>query len=142
MAPDEAKAGQSFTTRGLPKDKEGWPVLPADAKGISLASSGEYTRWMFRAQPISELVRWLEGELGCTVVDGAGLNGAYNFDLTFSPRAEDARRNGGAGSPGVASEPGRSLADELNRLGLSLVSARGPVEVVVVDHLNRTPTEN
>ena len=134
--------GQRFSTSGMPKDKDGWPVIPTDAVGTSAARSGQYLRSIFRAQPVSELVKWLEGETHVTVADETGLTGAFDFDLTHSMTANTPQDGAG---PGPARDPSDLFlywAGELDRLGLRLVVTKGPVEVVVVDHFGRVPTEN
>ena len=69
------------------------------------------------------------------VLDGTGLTGDYDVSLSFTPE-----------HPDPASAVNRStdipLAEALrNQLGLKLVSGKGPVEVVILDHLEK-PTEN
>jgi uncharacterized protein (TIGR03435 family) len=72
--------------------------------------------------------------------DRTGLAGYFQFDLTYTP---DQLRNGTA-RPGLpAVDPnGRSLVTALQeQLGLRLEPTRGPVDVVVIDSVER-PTEN
>ena len=55
---------------------------------------------------------------------------------------------GGAGGPGdvpVASDPGgggTSLADAVQSMGLKLESRKAVVDQLIVDHIEKTPTEN
>jgi uncharacterized protein (TIGR03435 family) len=49
----------------------------------------------------------------------------------------------GAGSPGAASDPSASsVFQSVQQLGLKLQSGRAPVDTIVIDHLEKTPTEN
>ena len=88
------------------------------------------------------------------VYDKTGLQGAFDFDLTYTPDTLDAPVvpgvSGGvvggpaAGPPptGPASQGGPSLLEALrNQLGLRLEGGRAPVDVVVVDSVQQ-PTEN
>ena len=86
------------------------------------------------------------------VVDLTGLKGAYDFTLTWTPRARlpgVGGRGGDIGQPvgGAveASTPGGDLTvfeaiDE--QLGLKLEQRKHPMPVIVIDHAERTPAEN
>jgi len=73
------------------------------------------------------------GRLDRTVVDQTGLTGRYDFSLEWVQ--EDNNRDG-------AEIAGPAFLDALReQLGLRLQSTKAPVEVLVVDHVER-PTEN
>lgn len=88
------------------------------------------------------------------VVDATGLEGSYDFTLSFSPI--DVVQNGGRGgrigdapvsAPGISepSDPsgGISLFDALEKqLGLKLEKHKRPAPCLVVDHVEQKPTEN
>lgn len=85
------------------------------------------------------------GYLQTNVVDATGLEGGYDFTFSFSPLGvlQLARQATGEGSE--ASEPsgGVTLFDALNKqLGLKLETVKRPVQVLVIDKLERKPTEN
>jgi len=67
---------------------------------------------------------------GQPVVDKTGLTGIYDFTLSYSP----------------ANDPNSSLPDFFTalqeQLGLKLESHKVPVEFLVIDHVDRIPTEN
>jgi uncharacterized protein (TIGR03435 family) len=69
-------------------------------------------------------------ELGDRIVlDETGLKGSYTWDLTWAP--EELSSASSSGSP-----PGPSLFTALQeQLGLKLVPEKGPVEVLVIDHM-------
>lgn len=78
--------------------------------------------------------------LGQPVVNETGLQGVYSFTLEWSP---DETVRMGPGPETAASSTGPSLFSALQeQLGLKLEGRKGPVEVLVVDHIDRTPTEN
>jgi uncharacterized protein (TIGR03435 family) len=64
------------------------------------------------------------------VIDKTGLKGSYDLDLTWSPEGAD--QNDG---------PPVIFTAVQEQLGLKLVPAKGPVEVLVVDSIEM-PTEN
>ena len=85
------------------------------------------------------------------VNDKTGLQGAFDFDLTYTPDALDAPgrdwRRSAAPSAVQSRRPpaqqgGPSLFEALrNQLGLRLEGGRAPVDVLVVDQVQQ-PTEN
>ena len=84
-----------------------------------------------RTGPIGSLVFVLSDVLSRNVVDKTGLTGNYDFDLKWT-------RDDQQGTP----DAGPTLFTALEEQpGLKLVSAKGPVDTFVVDHVER-PTEN
>jgi uncharacterized protein (TIGR03435 family) len=70
-------------------------------------------------------------ELDRPVVDGTGLNGVFNITLDFV--AEDAASPDSAG-PSI-------LTALTEQLGLKLEVTKGPVQILVIDHVEK-PSEN
>jgi uncharacterized protein (TIGR03435 family) len=97
----------------------------------------------FTNVPVADLVRDLSLDLGRPVLDRTGLPGRYDFSLKWTP----APTEGGAEAFGLAplAEPphpedsnGPSIFTALGeQLGLKLNSSRGPVDVLVIDHVER-----
>jgi uncharacterized protein (TIGR03435 family) len=84
---------------------------------------------------MSELVRILSMTLGRTVRDGTGVAERFDLQLDFVP--DDTTPAMPAPPPGSGIS-GVSIAQAVQRqLGLRLQSARGPVEVIVVDGMER-----
>lgn len=78
-------------------------------------------------------------KLGREVVDRTGLTGNYDFMLKFTPFPMDASPDDVADSSG---SPYPYIFTALQeQLGLKLESTRGPVETIVIDHIER-PSEN
>ena len=73
------------------------------------------------------------------LTDRTGLDGKFDVDVEFVR----APKNGQAPAADAdASEPGMAFAEAFKRqAGLRLVRQVGPIEVLVVDHVER-PTEN
>jgi uncharacterized protein (TIGR03435 family) len=103
--------------------------------------------------PMSTLALLLSRKLGRTVIDRTGLTGRYDFTLTWTPWRSGAGRMlsgsgyGGAEKPGTATAlasdtSGPSIFTAIQQqLGLKLKPARGPVEVLVIDHVEQ-PSAN
>ena len=70
---------------------------------------------------------------GRVVVDETGLTGGYDFWIDWTPEETSETGN---------SETGGTFREALkNQLGLKLEPAKGPVQVLVIDHVEQ-PTAN
>lgn len=79
------------------------------------------------------LVIMLSNTLGTPVIDKTGLTGFYDFSLEWTdPLARPAN-----GSAQPADAPPDLFAAVQDQLGLKLEAAKGPVEVVVIDHIEK-----
>lgn len=91
------------------------------------------------------------------VVDMTNLKGAYRFTFAIIPPAfsGDGGRKGGALADGAggrdgggrgADAPGDIFGDALfqalEKAGLKLEKSKAPVATIIIDHLEKTPTEN
>jgi uncharacterized protein (TIGR03435 family) len=87
----------------------------------------------------------LAGMLRRTVVDKTGIGGDFPIHLSFTPAAPAVPTGEAAGSPTDGATAPDSRADIFTalqeQLGLKLESAKGPVEILVIDHVAR-PSEN
>jgi uncharacterized protein (TIGR03435 family) len=87
------------------------------------------------------LAKVLSGQLDRSVQDHTGLKGVFDFKLEWEPDAGSIRPDGAP--PTADPNAGPTLFTALQeQLGLKLETRKGPVEVLVVDHIERTPTEN
>jgi len=77
--------------------------------------------------------------VGMPVGNETGLSGAYSFTLEWTP---DETTRVDPDSPAAPSGKPSLFAALQEQLGLKLEGRKGPVEVLVVDHIERTPTEN
>jgi uncharacterized protein (TIGR03435 family) len=84
-----------------------------------------------------------EPELERPVVDETGLTGRYDFKLHWTPEVLSPQGNDTNGSTALDKAPltdssGPSLFTALReQLGLKLESRKGPVEILVIDHIER-----
>lgn len=91
--------------------------------------------------PISMLASDLSSLLGETVNDKTGLTANYNVTLNWTPDTDQPRLPPGAPFP-QPDPNGPSLQGALeDQLGLKLVSTKGPVDTLVIDHIEE-PTPN
>ena len=84
---------------------------------------------------MDDTIREVLAEYGRLAVDETELKGAWDFDLKFTPR--------GMVTPTGPIPGSLSLFDAVDRqLGLRLDPVEVPMPVIVVDSVNRKPTDN
>jgi uncharacterized protein (TIGR03435 family) len=79
-----------------------------------------------------------------TVIDQTGLGGTYEVALEWTHQSANSPTAGSRTEPnGVDTDAGPSIFTALQeQLGLRLESRHGPLDVLVIDHAEQTPTEN
>jgi uncharacterized protein (TIGR03435 family) len=92
--------------------------------------------------PLSQLATVASQRVRRVVVDRTGLTGPYEFTLEFAPdQAALGAAPGPVGDPGgappVPSDAPSFVSALQEQLGLKLESNRGPVDVLVIDHVER-----
>ena len=102
---------------------------------------------MTLAQIGDELQHVAGGYIFNTVLDGTDLKGSYDFTLSFSSVDRITASAGAAASSTDpnASDPNGALSvfEAVSRqLGLKLEKTKRPYPVLVIDHIEETPTEN
>ena len=99
------------------------PPLPglANICGVVRSANGRIEGY---GVPMLKLIELLTDRFDRTIVDKTGFTQTFDFDLNFTSDE--------------LNSPGTSISAALEeRLGLRLQPAKGPVEVLVVDHLER-----
>ncbi len=87
---------------------------------------------------VPELASILGTLLRTSVVDKTGINGRFNFKLSYTP---DGKRNGEPDEDSTSVDGDSLFTAIQNQLGLKLQSVKGKVEVLVVESADK-PTEN
>ena len=96
------------------------------------------------AQFAEQLPFWASGYLNTPVVDATGIEGEFDFTLSFSP----AGLLPPPGQPAPAGQPSDpvatlSLFDAMSmQLGLKLETEKRPLPVLVIDHIEDKPADN
>ena len=84
----------------------------------------------------------LSQRLDRPVLDQTGLGQFYDFKLEWAPEPPPGMSAGGGADAGLPPASGPDLFTALReQLGLKLESHKGPVEVMVIDHIEK-PSEN
>ncbi len=125
---------------------------PADARPRMAPAPDGAIRLEADGVTMASLARMLARYVGRSVIDMTGIDGAYRIALTLSredmltaaqsaglaaPDASVSAADAGSTADGVA---GVSIVRSLGELGLALVPRTAPVEEIVLDRLERTPT--
>jgi bla regulator protein blaR1 len=137
------------TLGALPKDTDVFPETCDFA--TMLIQVGGKTRWGSRNSTAAYLASSMSGpgafsgQVDKPVVDRTGLEGKFDFAIEYASDPSQAAFFFGPPRPDAPppSDPqGPTFLEALrNQLGLKLVPDKGPVETLVVDHVER-PSEN
>ncbi len=101
------------------------PRIQEVKDGIGSMSAGKGR--LSGRMPIVDFARYLSPILGRAVVDRTGLTGAFDIKLEWTPGDD-------------ASGPSIFTAVQ-EQLGLKLESAKGPVEILLIDHAEKPASE-
>jgi uncharacterized protein (TIGR03435 family) len=88
-----------------------------------------------------QLAEMLSRRLGCPVLDRTGLAGAYRVTLEWA--AENKVTKPGKPDKAEPDTDRPSIFTALrDQMGLRLQARKAPVEIFVIDHIEKTPTAN
>ncbi|HEX4133002.1 MAG TPA: TIGR03435 family protein [Bryobacteraceae bacterium] len=145
------------------------PADPADRKSFDMTTSATQTgttinygngmymtfgnnAFVGRKLPASAMADTLGRFVDRPVVDMTELTGNYDFKLEFAPEDFGAMMMRAAVAAGITLPPealklidasnGDSLFNALETLGLKLEKRKAPIEVLVIDHIEKAPSEN
>lgn len=129
-----------------PRLRPAAPQTDDKPRGMMRMGRGELSG---TAVKMEGLIMALGDITGRTVIDKSALNGEYDFKLQWTP--EPGQMNSMAPPPGAQPPAAESPDSDANgpslttavqeQLGLKLESTKGPVEVIVIDHLEK-PSAN
>jgi uncharacterized protein (TIGR03435 family) len=144
--PEPPQSGTIATP--APLDRDGFPQLPAGRRNFQGRTQNGVTRMTFRMYRPGELASLLQFQLTPSrVVDKTGLTGQYDFRLEFSTEGLPGPMGRALAPPPPGEsnqpEPAPTLFAALEKqLGLKLDKSKTPLDVIVVDHMDKEPTEN
>jgi uncharacterized protein (TIGR03435 family) len=99
-------------------------VPQARSCGVNMSTDGRGTTMQAQAVSLADLAAALAGPVDRMVIDRTGITGSYDVDLRFT-------RDGMPGS--LAGDTPAVFTALQEQLGLRLESARGPVDVLIID---------
>jgi len=126
-------------TAGVPAAaKEGRVTNPNTADHVACGMRNTAGRFQFGGNPLSVFANGLANQVARTVVDRTGLTGNWDFEFTFTPERFRQARSTGVDAPPSVDPDGPSLFTAIQeQLGLKLESTKGPVKVLVIDHVEQ-----
>jgi bla regulator protein BlaR1 len=142
-APDSPQASGDASRNGGP-DKigaNGFPIPPPGNAPWIGGGPGGKMGMRGHNETIAEMAlaigrRTLPGPL----VDETGLTGKYDYTIFWSMSTQSAALRG---APATDEPDGPSIFDAVeDQLGLKIEKTKGPVQMLVVDHVEKKPTEN
>jgi uncharacterized protein (TIGR03435 family) len=152
-APNPAVTGSSSVT--VSQTKSGAVVSDGTGKTQKMTPSpdGKSMRLEITGATMAEMAEGLTPLADHPIVDMTGLTGKYSMTLDISMQdLMNAARAAGAAVPAAspdpshpadaASDPGGSIFTAVQSLGLKLESRKSPMTFIVVDHVEKMPTEN
>ena len=70
-----------------------------------------------------------------------GIDGEYDFSLTFAAETDAGLPQGFQGNSAL-SEPAPSFAEAVKKYGLRIEPRKETIDMFVITHVEKTPTEN
>jgi len=111
-------------------------VENTDPYACGWGNSG-YGRFRFGGNSLSAFASALANQVGRVVIDRTGVTGNWDFELTFVPERIRQQALAGAAPPDVDTNGPSIFTAIQEQLGLKLESAKAPVTVLVIDHVEQ-----
>jgi uncharacterized protein (TIGR03435 family) len=117
--------------------KGGLKLKPVEPGGSGANSNSDGVRTTLKATKVSmaDLADFAARRLGAMVVDKTGIDGVYDFELSWANEDLNSTDAGADALPSL-------FAVLQEKIGVRLQPQKVPVEIVVVDRVERVPTEN
>jgi uncharacterized protein (TIGR03435 family) len=141
ISADQGEAGYARPAPPASMGKDGFPIYPPVVGKMLLTAGMDGGRSRIIGQQVTmhELAGNLSGKLKTSVTDTTGLAAKYDFTLTY---AADEPLSQPANNPEGLEPLPDIFAALQSQLGLKLERKPVPVEVLVIDHMDKTPTGN
>jgi uncharacterized protein (TIGR03435 family) len=132
---------KTFAVYGLVVAKKGirFKEVPDDGSH----SNSDNTHFEGTGVSMARFAEFLSREVGEPVLDMTGLKGAYELKLDWVREQRTTTETPSAVPVASDGPPGTNIPSALqDQLGLKLEARKAPIEVLIVDHVERVPTEN
>lgn len=138
---DDSMPGGGFAGVSAVSDEPGGRVWTSPNKSAMRITplAGGGARWNLTGMSVPELAYILNTLDGLDIMDMTQIKGTYDFTFTASPEdVNELSTNTAAATRSTTP----STRESLQRLGLRLENRKVTVDVLVIDRLEKTPTEN
>jgi len=152
---DAQKAKQALESamRTVVRDGAMPPLPPGMGQGTRMMMMPGRMSMTVTKQTMAQFADSLGNQMDRPVVDQTGLTKSYDFTLEYAPESGGRAPMGmplpppPSGDGGLPHEADSQAAPSLftalqEQMGLKLEQKKGPVDLLAVDHLEKTPTEN
>jgi uncharacterized protein (TIGR03435 family) len=132
------RQSKEFQVYVLSPGKNGTKLQESTSTGEgSIETQANRMSVVVQRTPLSQMIDMLTPLLGAPVMDMTGLKGRYDITVNLADYMADMQ------SAGAAADPLSVVKAALEQqLGLKLESRKMPLDVLVVDSAEKTPTEN
>jgi len=132
---------KELSTYVLLVGKNGHKLQPTDVEGSPSFQTGKLNL-TGKGATVGQLVEFLSRELREPIIDQTGLSGRFNYFLDINAYVSEELRKSGD-SNGAPPEAAGIIALALqSQLGLRMEARKATVETIMVDRVDRAPTEN
>jgi uncharacterized protein (TIGR03435 family) len=138
--PPQYDAGAPAPRSAIQQDRDGYPLPPPGVIAMMSVNGAPRARFNAVSESMQDFIGIISNTVGRPVVDGTGLKGKYDFLLSWAPEPPPGVVAPASLSPDDAGPTFISAVQE--QLGLKLESKKGPVDILVIEHYEKVPTEN
>jgi uncharacterized protein (TIGR03435 family) len=139
--PRPGPAPEKFSTpETLVLGNDIFPVMAADATGIMGVTAFGTGKTYIRGQKatLKDIVGMLKDAVDRPIVDQTGLSDKYDFTVSWTPE-----KKAPGVDPLVAADTDATVFTAMEKFfGLKLEPKKLPIEVLVIDHVEKVPSEN
>jgi uncharacterized protein (TIGR03435 family) len=137
------RAQKMFAVYGLIVEKSGIKFKEgADCESRGQSSNSDNNHYSGTCVSMDTFASSLARRMDLPVVDMSGLKGRYDVTLDWVPEPRQGA-DGKSDAPATDAPSGPSLPLALQeKLGLKLEARKTPIEILIVDHAEKVPTEN
>jgi len=129
---------KELSTYVLVVGKSGHKLQPTDVEGSPSFQPGNLSL-TGKGATVGQLVDFLSRAVRIPIIDQTGLTGRFNYFLDINAYVSDELRNSDGPPPEATGIVALALQSQL---GLKLEGKKVTVEMIMVDRVDRTPTEN
>jgi uncharacterized protein (TIGR03435 family) len=122
--------------------KGGHKLTPVESNEAPNFKTGKLTL-TGQGATISQLIQFLSREIRNPIVDQTGLNGRYDYTLDINSYVTEEILKSAGPNGGPPPDAPSIIAQAMQaQLGLRLDQKKAPVEMLIIDHIERAPTGN
>jgi uncharacterized protein (TIGR03435 family) len=122
--------------------KSGHKLQPAESEESPSFTPGKLTITA-KGATVAQLVEFFAKELRSPIVDQTGLTGRFNYFLDINSYFTEEMRKSGGPDGGPPPDAANIVAQAIQaQLGLKLDTRKAPMQMLVIDRVEKVPTEN